>query len=95
LANIDEYLGNVQPSQRAEYERIRKIVLETVPEAIEGISYNMPSFRYRDQNLIWVGAFKKHMSIFPPTVKFTPEHPLPESTIKEILRARLAAIDHA
>ena len=37
MSVIDEYLANVDAPQRAELERIRKIVKQTVPEAEEVI----------------------------------------------------------
>ena len=62
---IDEYLEKIDDSQKAELERIRKIVKQTVPEAEETISYGMPAFKYNKKYLIGFAAFKNHMSIFP------------------------------
>ena len=44
---IDDYLEDLGDSQRAELERIRRIVLDRVPDAEEGRSYGMPAFRYK------------------------------------------------
>jgi len=65
MSVIDDYLKNVAPAQRAELERIRKIVKQVVPEAVEVISYAMPGFKYQKKYLITFAAFKDHMSIFP------------------------------
>lgn len=62
---IDDYLKNVKPSQKAELERVRKIIKQIVPEAEETISYGMPTFKYNKKYLIYFAAFKNHMSIFP------------------------------
>ncbi len=64
MKTIDEYLAKVTPSQRIEMERIRKIVRETVPEAEETISYDMPTFKLHGKQLFMFAAFKNHMSIF-------------------------------
>jgi uncharacterized protein YdhG (YjbR/CyaY superfamily) len=85
MATVEEYLANVGTAQRAEYERIRGIVRATVPDVEEGISYHMPVFKYRDKAVLWVGVFKNHMSLFPGTIKFTPDKPLPEETIVELV----------
>lgn len=91
---IDEYLDTIQPAQKTELNRIRALVHATVPEATEVISYQMPGFKYRGKPLLSVGAFKKHMSLFPGTIKFTPEQPLPDETITDLLLNRVAEIDH-
>lgn len=65
MSDIDEYLKNVTPTQRAELERIRKIVKKLVPETEEVISYGIPTFKHKGTYLLYFGAFKNHMSIFP------------------------------
>lgn len=65
MPTIDEYLKNVTPSQKATIEQFRKMVKELVPEAGEKISYGIPTFTYKGTYLIYIAAFKNHMSIFP------------------------------
>ncbi len=62
---IEEYLKNVTLAQKAEFARIRKIVKRTVPEVEETISYGIPTFKYKGKYLLYFGAFKNHMSLFP------------------------------
>lgn len=93
-ATIEEYLANITPSQRAEFERLRRIVRAAVPGVEEVISYNMPGFRYNNKNLLWIGVFKHHMSLFPGTIKFTPDDPLPEATLLDLLHQRLNEIQN-
>lgn len=65
-ANIDEYLENVAtPTQRVALERIRKITKQLAPDAQESISYGVPTLKYKNKYLIYFGAFKNHMSVFP------------------------------
>ena len=71
MDEIEHYLSNVTPGQRAEFARIRGLVLEAAPGAEEIFSYRMPGFALGGKTLIWVGAFKRHMSIFPGTIRFT------------------------
>jgi uncharacterized protein YdhG (YjbR/CyaY superfamily) len=92
MSTVEQYLTTITDAQRLEYERIRGIVLDVAPGADEVISYNMPGFKINGKPLIWVGAFKRHMSIFPGTIKFTPEKSLSDDTIREILSQRLAEI---
>lgn len=65
MSIVDEYLSTREPAQRSELERIRTIVKQTVPEAVEGIGYGMPVFKYNGKYLIGFAGFKDHMSIFP------------------------------
>ena len=62
---VDEFLTQFSESQRAELERIRHIVVQTVPDAQELISYCMPSFKYKGKYLVGYRAYKKHLSLFP------------------------------
>ena len=64
METIDEYLKDVKPSQRAELERIRKIIKQAAPEVEETIKYGMPTFNYRGKRLICFAAYKNHMSLF-------------------------------
>src|SRR5215216_7693716 len=62
---IDDYLEDLGDSQRAELERICRIVLDRVPDAEEGRSYGMPAFRYKRKPLLGFAALKDHLSLFP------------------------------
>lgn len=65
MSVIDDYLKTIPPAQRAELQRVRKLILKTVPDATETISYGMPVFKYQGKYLIGISAFKNHMSLFP------------------------------
>jgi uncharacterized protein YdhG (YjbR/CyaY superfamily) len=65
MTKIDEYLAGVPAPQKAELERIRKLVKRLVPVAEETIAYGMPAFKYKKQPLIYFAAFKDHLSLFP------------------------------
>jgi uncharacterized protein YdhG (YjbR/CyaY superfamily) len=95
MSVIDEYLKTVKPSQRVELERIRNIVKELVPDAEETIAYGMPTFKYNNKVVIYFAAYKNHMSIFPRTIKFTEENPLPESVIRDFVQNQMKKITKA
>lgn len=87
------YLAAMTPAERAEYDRIRALVYATLPGVADEFSYKMPGFTYRGKHLLWVGVFKRHMSLFPGTLKFTPESPLSDATILELIARQQAAIE--
>jgi len=62
---IDDFIEQVNPSQQYELFRLRRIIKETIPEAVECISYGMPGFKYKRKYLAGFNAFKDHLSFFP------------------------------
>lgn len=65
MSAVDEYLKKIEPEQKAELERIRRIVRKNYPDAEEAISYGMPAFRYKGKYFVGFNAFKDHLSLFP------------------------------
>jgi uncharacterized protein YdhG (YjbR/CyaY superfamily) len=63
-ATVDDYLADVPTKERAVLKKIRATVKSVVPEAGEKISYGMPAFTYHG-NLLYYGAMKTHLSLFP------------------------------
>ena len=61
---VNKYIANLPLEQQIALERVRQIIKNTVPEAIEFISYKMPAYRYHGM-LCGFAAFKKHCSYFP------------------------------
>lgn len=62
--NIDEYISQFPTEIQDILQKIRKIVRDTVPEATEKISYQMPTF-YLNGNLVHFAAFSKHIGFYP------------------------------
>jgi len=62
---IDAYIDAAPTAAQPALRRIREIVRGAAPHAEEIISYRMPAFRGR-RILIYFGAFKQHIGIFPP-----------------------------
>jgi uncharacterized protein YdhG (YjbR/CyaY superfamily) len=65
--NADEYLAAQPENVRAHLEKIRRIVIKSVPEAREVISYQMPAFRLNKVFFFYAG-FTNHYSIFVPGI---------------------------
>ena len=64
-ATVDSYLADVPPRERAVLQEIRATVLSIVPDAGEKISYGIPAFTFEGRNLLYYGAMKNHLSLFP------------------------------
>jgi uncharacterized protein YdhG (YjbR/CyaY superfamily) len=61
---IDEYLAAVHEPARGALQALRRTIHDAAPEAIEAISYQIPTFKHYG-NLVGFAAFKKHCSFFP------------------------------
>jgi uncharacterized protein YdhG (YjbR/CyaY superfamily) len=113
MSSFDRYLATLPDPERAELERIRRVVRRAVPEAEEATSYGMPAFKYKRRPLLGLRASKNHLSVFPfspeaidaargalagfdlstGTVRCTPDRPIPEAALLELLRHRLREIE--
>jgi len=61
---IDEYISSFPQSTQLFLNNIKKTIKEVVPEALETISYGMPTFKLK-KNLIHFAAYKHHIGIYP------------------------------
>jgi uncharacterized protein YdhG (YjbR/CyaY superfamily) len=90
---IDEYLADLPEETRATLEELRATIHQLVPGLEESINYDMPGFRYRGTWLVGFGAFSKHCTFFPGTVKFTAAEPIRRAEVERIVRGRVAHVD--
>ncbi len=63
---VDEYHQTFSGEALERLKSIRKIVHDVAPGAVEGISYQIPCFKYNNSYLIYYCAFPKHVSISHP-----------------------------
>jgi len=62
---IDEYIETFPAKVQSILEKIRQIIQKTAPEAVETISYQIPSFNLNDRYLVYFAAWKCHISLYP------------------------------
>lgn len=60
---IDEYLGLQSDPAKSLLVNLRQVIKQAAPEAVEGISYRMPVFKYHGM-LAYFAAFTNHYSLF-------------------------------
>ena len=63
--NTAEYFADNKPEDRAELLRIKKMIKKLVPEVEEDLRYGIPTYRYKNKNMIHIAAFPDHLSVFP------------------------------
>jgi len=62
--NIDEYIAAQPEDVRPQLLTIRETIRKAAPDAVEKISWQMPTF-WQVENLIQFAVFKKHIGIYP------------------------------
>jgi uncharacterized protein YdhG (YjbR/CyaY superfamily) len=68
-ASVEDYLAGLPEESRAALERLRQAIRAAVPEATEGIAYQMPAFRAHGHWLVGYAAFRDHCSFFPMSTR--------------------------
>jgi len=63
--DVADYLSQVPEPQREALERLRRTIKSTAPDAVEVISYQIPTFKLNGRMLVSYAAFKHHCSFFP------------------------------
>jgi uncharacterized protein YdhG (YjbR/CyaY superfamily) len=75
-STVDEYLAGVPEPARTTLNKVRSVIRSVAPpEATEGISYGIPTFKYKGM-LASFAAFSDHCSLFPgagTTIEFKNE----------------------
>lgn len=65
MSCIDDYLAGIESEAfRASLQRLREIIMEEAPGAVECISYGIPTFTL-GKAFVHFAAFKHHCSLFP------------------------------
>ena len=62
---IDAYIAAFPPDVQAILQRIRRTIRAVAPDALEKISYRIPTFTLNGV-LIHFAAFKHHIGLYPP-----------------------------
>jgi uncharacterized protein YdhG (YjbR/CyaY superfamily) len=61
---IDEYITQFPVDVQLILQRLRGVIKETAPSAVEKISYQMPGF-YLKGMLVWFAGHKNHIGFYP------------------------------
>ena len=62
--SIDEYIATFPETVQETLKELRAVVKAAAPEAVEKISYQMPTFALNG-NLVHFAAFKNHIGFYP------------------------------
>ena len=62
---IDEYIKASSKDVQGILQRLRLTIRKAAPEAVETISYQMPTFKLNGKGLVYFAAFKNHIGFYP------------------------------
>jgi len=62
---IDEYIATFPKNVQDILEKLRRVIGESAPNAIETINYGIPTFKLNGSNLVHFAAFKNHIGFYP------------------------------
>ena len=63
--SVDAYAAALPEQPREILVAIRRLIAERVPNAQESIRYEMPVFMFDGIYLVYVGAWKHHIGLYP------------------------------
>lgn len=66
-ATVPEYIASVPPKARKALKQIRSAIKKAAPNIQERISYRIPTFDLDGKYLLYMAAFKDHVSVYPAT----------------------------
>jgi len=64
VTTIDDYIQGFPPEVRAILSELRSTIRQAAPEAVEKITYRIPTF-YLNGNLVHFAAFERHIGFYP------------------------------
>ncbi|ATQ42290.1 iron chaperone [Caulobacter mirabilis] len=67
-AAVEAYLAAVPEPYQAALRRLRAVILSAAPDAVEGISYGIPTFKVGGKAVAHLGAAARHCSFYPGAV---------------------------
>jgi uncharacterized protein YdhG (YjbR/CyaY superfamily) len=62
--NIDEYIARFPKDVQLILQKIRETIKKAAPDAVEAISYQMPTFKLHG-NLVHFAGYKNHIGFYP------------------------------
>src|SRR4030065_2591413 len=65
IKTIDEYIKTVPEDVQGILEKLRRGIRKAAPDAVETISYQMPTFKLNGNNLVHFAAWKNHIGFYP------------------------------
>jgi uncharacterized protein YdhG (YjbR/CyaY superfamily) len=66
-ASVSDYITKAPPKARQALRQLRRAIHAAAPGITERISYRIPTFDLDGRYLLYIAAFKAHVSVYPVT----------------------------
>src|SRR5262245_55145248 len=63
--SVDEYIAAHPEGSRGTLQRVRRTIRKALPEAEEGISYQIPAYRLHGSAVLYFAGWREHFSLYP------------------------------
>jgi uncharacterized protein YdhG (YjbR/CyaY superfamily) len=63
---IDDYIAAFPAAVRKILRAVRTTIRQAAPDAVESISYRIPTFKLDGRPLVYFAGFKNHIGMYPP-----------------------------
>ncbi len=73
-AEIEAFLAGRPEEMREALEDLRAKIARAAPDAVEGIGYGVPAFKYRGRPLVSFGAGRNHCAFYVQSPDVTEAH---------------------
>jgi len=64
IKNVDDYIAGYSEEIKEILDRIRSIIREASPDAVESIAYGIPAYKLNKKPLVYFAAFKNHIGFY-------------------------------
>ena len=65
FATVNQYIGSFPEEVQTVLQEVRRKIRNVAPEAVETISYQMPTMTLNGKRLVHFAAWKDHISLYP------------------------------
>jgi uncharacterized protein YdhG (YjbR/CyaY superfamily) len=65
IKTIDAFIAQYPPAVQEILHKLRALVKHEAPEAVEALTYGIPTFKLNGKNLIHFSAFATHIGLYP------------------------------
>jgi uncharacterized protein YdhG (YjbR/CyaY superfamily) len=62
--NVDEYIKSFPAQTQTILQKIRQIIKNAAPEAVELIAYDMPAYKQSGKPLVYFAGYDKHIGFY-------------------------------
>src|SRR6185295_14909728 len=69
VASVREYVASKPKESRASLEAVRRAILKALPNAQEGLAYQMPAYTLNGVGVLYFAGWKSHYSLYPASDK--------------------------